>query len=198
MAKEALIIFVRKPELGKVKTRLAAAVGNEKALSIYMDLLQHTHDIACGLQADKFVFYAGQIEHKDLWDEGIFAKELQDDADLGGKMKAAFSLLFNRGYSKIVIIGSDCFQLSSHIIETAFEALQNKDAVIGPATDGGYYLLGMKKPMAFIFDHKLWSTEKVFEQTTEDFHREKIAYSTLAMLTDVDTETDWLSTRIRK
>ena len=189
--KKALIIFVRQPEKGKVKTRLAATLGEDKALAIYIELLKHTQKISSAATADKFVFYAGQIPENDLWSMPGFTKRLQNELDLGGKMKEAFSVLFEEGYGKIVIIGSDCLELSTEIIEQAFNLLDEKEVVIGPASDGGYYLLGMKKLWPFIFENKQWSTANVFEQTLSDLKKVKIPYSELITLADIDTEEDW-------
>lgn len=193
--KKALIIFVRNPEKGKVKTRLAATIGEERALSIYLELLKHTHTISAAVNADKFIFYADEVRVNDCWDGARFRKELQGDYDLGGKMKEAFSTVFEKGYQQAIIIGSDCLELSTTIVEEAFEVLKQKDIVIGPADDGGYYLLGMKNLVALIFDHKEWSTDTVFNQTVEDLQRENISYGELITLTDVDTEADWIKTK---
>ena len=186
-----MIIFVRQPEKGKVKTRLAATLGDEKTLAIYIELLKHTRKISSAANADRFVFYAGHIPENDLWSIPGFTKRLQNDLDLGQKMKGAFSVLFEEGYDKIVIIGSDCFELSTEIIEQAFKMLNEKEVVIGPASDGGYYLLGMKKLWPFIFENKQWSTENVFQQTLLDLKKEGIPYSELITLADIDTEEDW-------
>ncbi len=193
--KKALIIFVRNPELGKVKTRLANTLGDEKALDIYNKLLQHTLEIAVATVATKYVFYFDKIEDEDIWNADGFLKILQKDGDLGDKMEAAFLGLFNKGYESVVIIGSDCFELTTNIINDAFSHLEIVDVVIGPANDGGYYLLGMKKLFLFIFKNKKWSTEIVFNETIQELRDENISYRTLAVLTDVDTEEDWLATK---
>ncbi len=191
----ALIIFVRKPEPGKVKTRLAAVLGDEKALHIYRQLLQHTFAIAQATAADKFVFYTDAIEKEDLWNAPQFYKRLQSDGDLGHKMKASFNNVFNEQYQKLVIIGSDCLELSTSIIEEAFLSLDQTDVVIGPANDGGYYLLGMKKMQAAFFDNKQWSTENVYADTLADFKNLGLSFRTMPMLVDVDTAEDWEATR---
>ena len=188
--KRGLIIFVRKPELGKVKTRLAAAVGDERALFIYKNLLQHTFLISKATDADKFVFYANEIEQNDIWDAHRFFKEMQSNDDLGGKMKEAFESLFKKEYTMVVIIGSDCFELTTQIIEQAFLSLDNNELVIGPAKDGGYYLLGMKRLHENLFLNKKWSTENVFADTIDMIEQEGLTYKVLPILTDVDEEND--------
>lgn len=191
-----MIIFVRNPELGKVKTRLAATVGDEKALEIYQSLLTYTQTLTAAVNAEKFVFYFNEIAETDIWSAQGFTKKLQSGGDLGDKMKAAFDMLFQQKNNKVVIIGSDCFELTNAIIDAAFAALNKYDVVIGPATDGGYYLLGMQNYFPFIFDHKKWSTGNVFKETIEDVEKHKISYAILDCLTDVDIEEDWIKTRL--
>src|SRR5690349_716708 len=96
--KLALIIFVRNPELGKVKTRLAKTIGSEAALSIYKELLQHTLSVVSEVNCDKFIFYSDYINHNDLWEGKAFKKYLQCQGGLGEKMNNAFKEVFNEGY----------------------------------------------------------------------------------------------------
>ena len=189
--KNALIIFVRKPELGKVKTRLAATIGDENALKIYNDLLLHTKSIVKNLSADKFIFYNDQFIEEDLWSESRFYKKIQVGNTLGDKMENAFKTLYSEGYEKIIIIGSDCFELDESLINKAFEQLDKHDVVIGPANDGGYYLLGMREFYPFLFMNKKWSTNEVFSDTLKDIEANNLSYFQLSMLTDVDTEEDY-------
>ena len=193
--KEAIIIFVRNPELGKVKTRVAATVGDEAALQIYKQLLLHTMEVADKKYADKFVFYHEQIEPDDIWNKKGFHKKLQSGSNLGEKMKNAFTFVFSEGYNKVIIIGSDCLQLNTDIVHEAFAALDQKDTVIGPAKDGGYYLLGMKKNYGFLFDNKTWSTESVFDESMRDMQQQHLSTGLLPLLTDVDTEADWIESK---
>jgi rSAM/selenodomain-associated transferase 1 len=188
---DALIIFVRNPELGKVKTRLAQTSGQEKALNIYKQLLQHTLDITKNLAVDKYVFYTDKIPEKDMWKDAEYDRLLQKDAGLGEKMHHSFKILFEKKYRKVVIVGSDCIELTEDIILNAFHSLQDHDAVIGPANDGGYYLLGMKKLYPDFFINKKWSTEDVYERTIKDFNKLELKYFMLPVLIDVDTEQDW-------
>lgn len=197
MTKQALIIFVRKPEKGKVKTRLAATLGEEAALFIYQKLLQHTVEITEAVAADKLVFYAGEIERDDRWQRKNYLKQQQADGNLGKRMKAAFEAAFALGYKKVCIVGSDCFELTSAIIEQAFQSLKDKDLVIGPAKDGGYYLLGMKRLYSTLFINKNWSTATVFADTMDDAKGRGLSYKKLPQLTDVDEAKDvpkeWLT-----
>lgn len=185
--KNALILFVRKPEPGKVKTRLAAQIGNEQALEIYKKLLQHTREVTETLNADKYLF--GTETANDVCWNG-FHNVKQQGEDLGIRMKNAFEMLFEKGYNKVVIIGSDCPSLTSGLIERSFNELNQNDVVMGPAEDGGYYLLGMKKLWNSFFLNKTWSTTTVFEETVRDFREMQLKYSLLPVLNDVDEEKD--------
>ena len=191
--KKALIIFVRKPELGKVKSRLAATIGDEKALDVYKELLVFTHNISLGVKADKFVFYLNEIEKIDLWSQGGYKKMSQCEGDLGEKMYNAFSSLFRNGYNQVMIIGSDCPELTTAIMEDAFKMLKHNDVVLGPANDGGYYLLAIKKIYAELFTDIYWSTEKVLSQTLAACTTVGLSFALLPKLTDIDTEANLCS-----
>ena len=188
--KQAIIIFVRNAVLGEVKTRLATTVGDKKALAVYNELLLHTKNILEKVNADKYIYYYNAIEQNDLWNANGFLKKLQSNDELGLKMKTAFDELFTEGYQKLIIIGSDCFQLTSTIIKNGFSALDSNNAVIGPAKDGGYYLLGLKKMIPAIFKNKTWSTSAVFKETMADFALLNMRVFLLPALSDIDTEED--------
>ena len=150
-SKSALIVFTRNPELGKCKTRLAATIGDQSALDVYRFLLDHTVKITTPVTADVYVYYSEKIKDVDIWDTSIFRKKQQQGHDLGDKMQHAFTEVFNMGYQRAIIIGSDMYDLTTQELEDAFLKLEDNNFVIGPAQDGGYYLLGMKhlKPPAF-------------------------------------------------
>jgi rSAM/selenodomain-associated transferase 1 len=188
--RNGLIIFVRNPELGKVKTRLAIETGDAKALQVYTELLQHTHDNTSELSCDKFVYYADYINENDLWENGVFQKRLQEGALLGDRMMLAFFDLFQQGYSKLVIIGSDCPELSVSVINQAFEKLDQSEVVVGPSSDGGYYLLGLTYLIPELFKNKSWSTESVFKDTIKDTILLKKQCSFLPEFSDIDTADD--------
>lgn len=188
--KNLLLIFTRNPELGKVKSRLAKDVGELTALNIYKDLLAHTKHIAQQTNADRFVFYTEKIEENDLWPTSDFNKFVQSQGDLGQKMKSAFELGFQSSYENIIVIGSDILELNETIINTAFDLLENKDAVVGPAEDGGYYLLGLTKMIPDLFENKLWGTDSVFNSTTSDLDKLNQNYTLLEVLNDIDYVTD--------
>lgn len=173
-SKKLLLIFTRNPVLGKCKTRLAAKVGDHAALDIYKFLLKHTHAITQELNVHKQVYYSEDIWEDDIWDNLIFDKRLQQGSDLGERMAQAFHDGFKDGFEKIIIIGSDMYDLDSADLEDAFNALNQNDFVIGPALDGGYYLLGMKSYTDSVFKNKVWGKARVFEETMHDLKNKKV------------------------
>ena len=188
MPKKLLLVFTRNPELGKVKTRLAKKVGAETALKIYTFLLERTRDIAAKVASDKAVYYSVKIRENDIWDATIFQKHQQFGEDLGLRMLHAFKNGFKAGYEKVMIIGSDLYDLTAETIENAFTALEKNEVVIGPAEDGGYYLLGMNSLEEKVFKNKNWGTETVRKDTLEDLKDKKVFL--LGELNDVDVFED--------
>jgi len=191
MSKEGLIIFVKNPVLGKVKTRLAKDIGDEAALKVYQWLLKHTRLVASEVDCDKHVFYDTRIERDDDWNNEVFDKHLQIvDKNLGARMMAAFVTAFQQGYNKVVIIGSDCPDLQQGILKDAFKSLDEQDMVIGPAKDGGYYLLGMKVLHPEVFQHNKWSTKFVLEYTVNTAKGLGLSCEILQELSDIDRQED--------
>lgn len=188
MMKNLILVFIRNPELGKVKTRLAASIGDGNALKIYKYLLNHTKEVLLKCKVKSRVLYSDEININDDWDTTFFEKRVQIGNDLGEKMKNAFKDGFASGFEKIVIIGSDLYDLEASDIETAFEKLEKNEVVIGPAKDGGYYLLGLKHLPANIFENKNWSTETVFEDTIHDI--QQLKYEVLKTKNDIDSLED--------
>jgi rSAM/selenodomain-associated transferase 1 len=186
MNTNALIIFVRNPVIGKVKTRIAETAGDDTALKVYNQLLKHTAAVAKVVDADKFVFYSNYPELNDVWDNTVYHKYVQQGPSLGEKMQQAFKKMFTAGYKRVCIIGSDCYELTAMTIQNAFTALEKNDAVIGPAADGGYYLLGLIKLIPAVFNNKEWSTATVCAATITDFRNAGCTYELLPVLNDVD------------
>ena len=190
MDKNLLIIFIKNPVEGKVKTRLGSSIGSTNALLVYKKLLAHTREVASQVEANRQVWYSSMIDHRDSWNKERFDKKLQSGSDLGERMSAAFQKAFEDGYENVVIIGSDCADIASRHIKDAFHALNTKDAVIGPSKDGGYYLLGISKYTPDIFTGISWSTQEVLEQTVSCFENLGLSYSVLDVLNDIDTIED--------
>jgi len=169
-----LIIFTRNPELGKVKTRLAKDVGDQSALEIYEFLLKHTASVTEDLEFTKEVHYSEKIQYNDIWDEEIYIKKEQIEGGLGEKMEQAFLSGFKNGYKNIIIIGSDLYDLNREELKEAFKALETFEYVLGPAEDGGYYLLGMNIFNEKIFKNKAWGTDTVLRDTLIDLKDQQI------------------------
>lgn len=186
--KDLLLIFTRNPEFGKTKTRLAKGVGDQSALKIYKFLLNHTAEVTTNLEVAKEVWYSEDIWEEDSWDNDVFAKKLQQGESLGERMQYAFEEGFKNGFEKIIIIGSDLYDLKTEDLLEAFRKLDNSNYVIGPAKDGGYYLFGMKKPFYKIFKNKSWGTSIVFSQTMEDLKDKEVIL--LETRNDIDTLED--------
>ncbi|WP_034256325.1 TIGR04282 family arsenosugar biosynthesis glycosyltransferase [Arenibacter latericius] len=183
-SKNLLLIFTRNPILGKCKTRLAASIGDKNALDIYKFLLLHTQNITKDLKVDKWVCYSDYIGKDDYWDSSHYRKIQQRGIDLGERMANAFKDGFDTGYEKIIIIGSDMYDLKENEIADAFNFLDTNDYVVGPALDGGYYLMGMKKFNPKLFKGKAWGTDTVLKKTLDHLRDEK--YFLLSPKNDID------------
>ena len=185
-----MIIFVKNPIEGEVKTRLASSLGDEKALEVYQQLLKITAGVAEDVNAEKLVSYSKYVEESDDFDETIFDKSVQKKGNLGEKMKHAFRDGFDEGFNRIVLIGSDCPEITQSLIDEAFIELSEADSVIGPSDDGGYYLIGLSRFIPEIFDDVEWSTSSVFSSTIKALDDLEATYHVLKKLNDIDTESD--------
>ena len=183
-----LIIFIKNPILGCVKTRLAETVGDDLALKVYYDLMERCRIVSLSLKVNRFLFYSKNIADDD-WPKKHFNKKVQSEGDLGEKIKNAFLLVHKRN-NKTLIIGSDCYDLTKKTIDLAFEKLALYDLIIGPANDGGYYLLGTKEFIPSLFDDINWSSEHVLSQTIVRAKNLNLSYCLLEELVDIDTFED--------
>ncbi|WP_411823452.1 TIGR04282 family arsenosugar biosynthesis glycosyltransferase [Leptospira sp. 'Mane'] len=191
MENRALIIFAKNPRLGKVKTRLASDLGEIVALEVYIELLRITNDIIRNLPVTKYIYWDGGIpDHQHYFsDECIHRKQVE--GDLGHKMGEAFSEVFNE-HPFVCIIGTDCPYLTPEILSEAYENLiGNIDYVIGPALDGGYYLLGLKKVFPELFADMVWSTDQVYETTMKRGNTLNLSSYNLRKLGDIDGVDDY-------
>lgn len=182
--------MVKNPVKGQVKTRLAATTGDDKALEIYQHLLQHTAETALQADAVRYVFYGTVVDRNDLFPSEHFKKYVQCGGDIGERMEYGFSIPFKNEYKYVVLIGSDCPAITPAIIEQAFQALETHDLVIGPADDGGYYLLGMKKWERWMFHNQPWSTPELLHTTRKAIAEHGSTWFELPTLSDIDTEED--------
>ncbi|MCB0395621.1 MAG: TIGR04282 family arsenosugar biosynthesis glycosyltransferase [Flavobacteriales bacterium] len=191
-SRSTLMVFVKSPVAGTVKTRLAASIGDAEALSVYERLLRITLNAAegCGKDIRKMLWYSGEWDGLKKWNTSRFEPCRQPEGDLGERMDAAFRDAFRDGASKAVIIGSDCPYITAHVIEEAFDMLDHHDVVIGPSMDGGYYLLGSTAYHPWIFEGMPWSSSGLLEQTIKAVSGHGRRYRLLHELQDVDTEED--------
>lgn len=186
-----IIVFVKNPRLGYVKTRLAIDIGDQKALEIYMKLTEHTKTVLSELSGvDRYVFYSDYIDDSDGWSSHQFVKGIQHNGDLGDRIKSAFYQVFQSN-KKSIIIGSDCAQLTAAHIEKAILSLEQHNVVIGPSLDGGYYLLGMDSNYSFLFESIEWSTDSVFEETQKKALENNLTVGIIETLSDIDYLEDW-------
>lgn len=197
MKEKALLIFAKNEVSGKVKTRLAAATGAEAALRVYHELLDYTAGITKKLPVDKFVFCPDYKAANDVWEDRFFQKEIQQGSDLGVRMLQAFRFAFDEGYRQAVLIGTDCPELTGAMVQKAFEALNHADLTIGPAKDGGYYLIGMKQAQAAVFEKINWSTKSVLSETIASANANQLSCFLLETLQDVDEISDLLEFKTR-
>ena len=190
MQGRGLIVFIKNPIEGKVKTRIAEDAGNVMALNIYQALLHHTNNISSKVNADRYLYYSDYIDHNDEWPNNVYTKTLQHGDDLGSKMQNAFINVLSTNI-KVIIIGSDCIQLSEEIIEDAYTRLDNHDVVIGPTYDGGYYLLGLKNNLPSLFQNMHWSTDTVYDETVRRAIANGLSVFSCEVLSDIDHLADW-------
>jgi rSAM/selenodomain-associated transferase 1 len=188
MEGKLLIIFVKNPQISKVKTRLAKDIGPKKALATYLHLLQRTKKATENLKVDKVIYYSDYIEKEGCFSSSKFKKQLQEGSDLGARMYNAFKQGFRDNYKNIVLIGSDLWDLDQLIVEKSFQALENYEFVLGPTYDGGYYLIGMNQLQQEVFLNIKWSSKTVFKDTMR--HVKKIPHHILSTLNDIDTFED--------
>ena len=191
MSRSALIVFVKNSDADDVKTRIAREVGEAKALAIYEELLITCRSLCAKIDVDVIVFYSHHIVSSDPWDNIAALKYRQMGLDLGERMVHAFQTCFLL-YNKLAIIGSDCPYINTQTITTCFDALDKTDYVVGPAVDGGYYLLGMNSPEESMFKDISWSTNKVFSQTIDTIFAQKKSVAILDELEDIDYYNDYL------
>jgi hypothetical protein len=185
-----LIVFSKNPVAGRVKTRLAASIGDRQALDVYDALRAVTGQVTSEADCTRAVFYSDFIPGKDLLLTGGSVGYLQDGDDLGERMHHAFTEGFRLGFQHVALIGTDCPDLSAFLIDLAFEALDGHDAVIGPARDGGFYLVGLNRPMPELFLGRQWSTPEVLRDSLRILREHHLDCAILPALSDIDTIDD--------
>lgn len=193
--RERLIVFTRFPEPGKAKTRLIPALGPEGAAELHREMADATVSLAgaacAGRDRELEIRYQGadSARIRDWLGEGLACRE-QGEGDLGDKMASAFHAAVEEGFDRTVIIGTDCPSVTADIIDEAFAHLVGSDAVLGPATDGGYYLIGLRRTAPALFDGIEWGTESVLAATQQRADAEGLSVVLLELLSDVDRPED--------
>ncbi len=195
MNEKALIIFARQPASGKVKTRLTPALSPTRASQLYHCMLADTINRFESLEGvDRILFYTGgedaESYFRNLWPD--LRLRPQKGADLGSRIEEAFSLVFASGYRSAAIIGTDSPDLPVSFVIDAFRLLSdgNTEAVFGPAEDGGYYLLAVKRVYSDLFHEISWGSGQVLRESLEKAESMGIRVSKLPMWADVDTSED--------
>jgi len=189
------MVFTRYPEAGKAKTRLIPELGAEGAAALAEELAKRALGVAETVSAeggiDISVWFTGCDEDRArlLAPDG-FTYYVQQGADLGDRMKAAFEATFNRGYDLVALVGTDCPELNEVIIAEAFDVLADADVAIGPATDGGYYLIALRAPEPDLFRGIDWGSASVLETTVNAASDLGLAVEALPVLWDVDRPED--------
>ena len=188
MPEPRIIIFVKAPRPGFVKTRLAAAIGNEAACGAYRQLAETVVANLAPLPHTELRFTPDDAENEIAhWLSDDWTARPQGEGDLGERMHRAFT----EANGPAIIIGSDCPQVELSDLRTAAKTLQARDAVIGPATDGGYWLIALNAPCPALFENIKWSTSDVLPKTLEKANEAGLSVQLLRELTDVDTGEDW-------
>lgn len=192
-APAAILVFVRAPEAGRVKTRLAASIGADAALRVYRRLAEHTLREALSVDDAQVRVHFTPADAEAAvraWLGDGPALLPQSDGHLGERMRGAFASAFADGHGRVVIIGSDLPEMRADLLRRALALLNGHHAVVGPARDGGYYLLGLTSLVEGIFEGIAWSTPGVLAATLERLQAAGITPVLLEPLTDVDEVDD--------
>jgi hypothetical protein len=192
MGIEQLIIFVKAPRPGSVKTRLAQAIGPNEACAAYGTLVETLLGKLSALDGVVLRFAPDDAAAEILpWRRARWQTQPQGPGDLGQRLESAFRDSFKAGARRVVIIGSDCPAVSVADVRAGWAALETNDVVLGPASDGGYWLIGLRECRRELFEGIPWSTDQVLAQTLQRADAAKWRVHLLRELTDVDTETEW-------
>ncbi len=194
--KRVILLFVKWPEPGRVKTRIAATVGAARAAEIYKALVA----AVCARlpRAVPVIVWFDPAEKREEirgWLGPMLPQAVewlaQAPGDLGARLKRAFADAFAAGWERVAVVGSDCVDISGAIFDDAWSALESADVAAGPTRDGGYYLLALRTENAALFENIRWSTEHTLADTEGRAEAAGLRVRRLEMLDDVDTAEDW-------
>ncbi|MCR4337689.1 MAG: TIGR04282 family arsenosugar biosynthesis glycosyltransferase [Candidatus Omnitrophica bacterium] len=192
MGPNILLYFVKYPTPGKVKTRLAKTVGDEEAAKLYSDLAEKNLRVIASLYqrniCDLVIVYDPPERSEDIkrWLSLSCEYLPQCGEGLSERLTHAFHKAFQMGGKGVMALGSDTLGLTTDIIQQGFEALHSNDVVVGPAEDGGYYLIGLNHFQPKLFEGVPWSTNEVLPQTYKIINSLRLSYQTLCQLEDLD------------
>ncbi|MBC7789999.1 MAG: TIGR04282 family arsenosugar biosynthesis glycosyltransferase [Anaerolineae bacterium] len=192
--RRAVVVFARAPDLGNVKTRLAAKVGEREALAIYMLLAENTVRAVASLpECDRVIAYTPSdagVRTRD-WLGAGFSYEAQCDGDLGARMAHAFDRRFEENAERVLLVGTDAPEIDGRMLEEGLSALSDHDVVFGPALDGGYYAIGLRAPQPALFENVSWSQADTLARSIAAARGAGLSVHLLRRLSDIDTAEDW-------
>lgn len=193
--REQLIVFTRYPEPGQTKTRLIPALGAVAAADLQRQMTEHLLAQVQPLQMEsscavEIRFAGGTLGQMRQWLGDDWGYAPQGEGDLGDRMAAAVQAACQRGATQVVIVGTDCPDVDAALVRDAFAALQTHDVVLGPALDGGYYLIGLRQEQPALFRRIAWSTPAVLPTTVAIARQHNLAIAFLPTLSDVDHPAD--------
>ncbi len=192
MCSDLLNLFVKAPRPGTVKTRLAQTIGANAAGAAYRTLVETLLAKLVSLDAVVLRFAPDDAAAEiGAWSRPGWSMQPQGTGDLGRRLEAAFRDGFAAGARSVVIIGSDCPDVSADDVRAAWAALESNDVVLGPARDGGYWLIGLREARGELLEGISWSTDAVLQETLQRARAAQLQVQLLRELTDVDTETEW-------
>lgn len=191
---QSILMFVKNPEEGMVKSRLASSIGDTVALDLYRCFVKDMMEMLTGAGYPFIIYFHPPYARNTIvqWLGDTHLLLPQTGENLGERMKNAFFEVFSKGYQNAILIGSDSPDLPGTLIEEAFLSLRDNGAVIGPSLDGGYYLIGFRADtfLPEVFDRMPWSTPEVFTRTVGIFQKEDFLIHILPQWRDVDTFDD--------
>lgn len=195
MAKERLIVFTRYPEPGLTKTRLIPALSAQEAATLHRQMTEHTLSKVRELQSQRPLsievrFTGGNLALMQDWLGSDLVYQHQGTGDLGVRMARSHQSAARAGIERTVIIGTDCPGLNAELIVQAFGQLHSRDLVLGPAVDGGYYLIGLRCLIPALFSGISWGTAEVLQQTVHIANKLDLSVAYLTQLADVDRPED--------
>jgi uncharacterized protein len=180
-----LILLVSNPSEGNGLSQLSAEIGEKKAGEVYMHLLAHHLQCSFPIDADKAVFYSDFIDDKDVWKKSGYKQFLQEGKDPGLKIINAFNQAFSKGYSRVIVIGTESFEMNTELLDEAFDKLDENEVVIGPSLKNDYYLIGLNSMQKELFLDKNWGEDNLFLDTVLDIKKLKLKYQILKTLNKV-------------